>query len=297
MSEIDSEENSDSFLDESSKSENEQVDTKSLHFVWDFTLYNDEIEFEAIIKVFKTVSKKWCFQREKCPKTGKLHWQGRINLNERVRFNGARNVFMGNELGTPHLTITSNKNKTNMFYVMKPETRVDGPWNEKWVPVYIPKQYRQTENELWSFQKSVLDSCRTEAGREINVIIDTCGNKGKSHIIDWMECRGLCIKLDALSKDPEKIMQEAYSQVKNEGTVICVDFPRAANQDHVGYYYATLEVMKSGRFNDKRYGDRPVKRVDTPVMWIMCNVKPDVNLLTPDRWKLWKIQNKELVVY
>lgn len=76
-------------------------------------------------KFEKHESVKYCvYQKEKCPSTERLHYQGYIELNKPMRMPGVRNVLNCNA----HLEGRKGTRVDARNYCMKEESRVDGPW-------------------------------------------------------------------------------------------------------------------------------------------------------------------------
>lgn len=64
------------------------------------------------------------FQKEMCPETGMEHLQGFVQMKNRVRMGGAKDV-MGNKV---HLEKRRGSVKDAIQYCKKEDTRVEGPW-------------------------------------------------------------------------------------------------------------------------------------------------------------------------
>jgi hypothetical protein len=64
------------------------------------------------------------FQKEKCPESGKEHFQGFVQLKGRKRFNAVKELF-GPRV---HLERRKGPVKKAIAYCSKDESRVDGPW-------------------------------------------------------------------------------------------------------------------------------------------------------------------------
>lgn len=90
-----------------------------------FTLWRDNQPDWDINKVEKNVARYIVAQCERCPKTGKLHWQGYIQLMEQHRITSARKIIgMVKNAGwvRPQAQHATNDDARN--YCMKEETRV-----------------------------------------------------------------------------------------------------------------------------------------------------------------------------
>jgi len=133
----------------------------------------EETVRQGITQFFVENCKKWCFQLEK-GKSGYEHYQGRISLKERKRLNQVVEIFKETLPGA-HWSLTSVANRDNNFYVMKAETRIDGPWTNE--DVTIPSHLRDTPT-WYPWQKHIVDRLDVKELRDVNIIIDHIGNQG-----------------------------------------------------------------------------------------------------------------------
>lgn len=65
------------------------------------------------------------YQREKCPKTEKLHWQGFVILKKPARLAGAKKIIDDQKA---HLEKAIANDEKNIKYCSKEESRVEGPY-------------------------------------------------------------------------------------------------------------------------------------------------------------------------
>lgn len=89
------------------------------------------------------------YQIERCPKTGKLHVQGFIQLSTAVRMQTVKNKI-GNE---PHLEIAKDPVKA-AEYTQKAETRVLGPWEHGKKPLGKGKKSTPVMEEIYKAVKT-----------------------------------------------------------------------------------------------------------------------------------------------
>lgn len=256
--------------------------------VWDFTLKKEGNDVEEIKKILKNHCKKWCFQLEESKK-GYVHFQGRFSLKLKRRLKGVKKLFPQET----HLSITSTANRDNMFYVMKDETRKEGPWKDNDEETYIPRQIREIK-QLYPWQQYIVNNHDVWDTRTINIIYDKKGNNGKSILCSYMRAHKKGFVLP-FCNDYKDIMR----MIMNVPTKRCylMDMPRAINKEKLYQMYSAIETIKNGYAYDDRYHFKE-KVFDCPNIWIFTNTLPDMNLLSIDRWKLWKISNnKELVEY
>lgn len=254
--------------------------------VYDFTCFADDDE-KPIIALCEKWAKKWCFQLEET-KEGKLHWQGRFSLKVKERLNGVVKKFP-----KCHLSVTSTANKGNMFYVMKEDSRVKGPFADTDEKIYVPRDIREID-ELYPWQEKMIEMSKEYNARWVDVIYCPSGNKGKSTLCRWMQVYKLGRKLP-FCNDFKDIMR----MVMDMPTAPCylIDMPRAVNKERLFQLYAGIEEVKSGYAYDDRYHFKE-KIFDPPRVFVFTNTLPDENLLSKDRWKLWTINcEKELIKY
>lgn len=262
--------------------------------VWDFTAFDDQIDFEQLKAVLREECRAWTFQKEET-KDGKNHWQGRMSFKVAKRKPEAIKIFAGHGYPGVHVSATSNANKNNMFYVMKAESRIEGPWSDK--DIYVPKQIRDvTHLRLW--QKHLKNYLKAWDDRYINVIVQVKGNVGKSTIFAWLECYKFGVEIPPLNKCQD-LMQAVCCIVKASGCenapkAFFIDFPRAIKQQDQNGLFAAIEKIKGGWAYDVRYTYTSL-RFDAPQVWVCMNTYPEPEMLSMDRWRFWKITEEGLV--
>ncbi|AXH75489.1 MAG: replication-associated protein [Circoviridae sp.] len=260
--------------------------------VYDFTL-SCKME-DSVIDIKKWLNmmcKKWAFQKEEGD-SGYLHFQGRFSLKVKKRLVEIKAPFKW------RLSITSKCNCTNMFYVTKEETRIEGPWTDEDKVVYIPVQYRKYVNNLLPFQKSILNM--PVNWRVVNLIIDTTGNNGKSVTAALGELLYNGVDLP-FCNDGNMLIQTVCDIIEGQQErtpgPFFLDLPRAIPKIHMAGYFTACEQIKKGKVWDCRYKYKSWW-YDSPNVWVFTNKKPDLSYLSYDRWKLWEInENKELVEF
>ena len=82
-----------------------------------------------VVKMLQEWAKKYVFQKEK-GSTGYLHWQIRLHLVKKRRKAELLKLGFGKG-GDLSITSASVHANNNFNYVMKKDTRVEGPWTEK----------------------------------------------------------------------------------------------------------------------------------------------------------------------
>lgn len=256
---------------------------------YDWTLPRDDWSHTEIIKlIHPKYVKKYTFQLEKGD-SGYEHFQGRLSLIKKRRLTEACKLLK-EVLPKIHLSVTSNNGLEDNFYVLKEDTKLEGAWSDTDPkPQFIPRQIREI-TKLKPWQQTVVDLSSEWNTRNINIILDTAGNIGKSILSTYMGVYGHGRQLPYCN-DYKDIMR----MVMDIPTSRCylIDMPRAINKEKLFQMYGAIETVKSGYAYDDRYSFRD-KYFDCPNIWVFTNTVPDFGLLSIDRWKLWEVKNDTL---
>lgn len=251
-------------------------------WVWDFTIDEKEITQEKLIEQLRKYCKKWTFQLEKGVKTGYLHWQGRVSLKVKNR--------KGPQI-CKHVrwSMTSGASKDDDFYVTKEDTRVEGPWSSNDVEIFIPINYRNLTLREWQI---IVLNTKPES-RIINLIYDPIGNKGKSTVAAIGELLFGGIDMPPVN-DAEKLIETLCNILMDtrnrDPKLLFLDLPRAIDKERLYGLYTALEQIKKGKVYDFRYRYKSWW-FNPPTIWVFSNHLPDPNILSADRWKIWKIED------
>lgn len=254
--------------------------------VFDFTLGCEFCNLETLKTHLKNFCKKWTFQKEKGETTGYLHWQGRVSLKTKAKLSTLINKWPIKET---HWSCTSSQNMGNDFYVTKIETQIEGPWTDKdKEPIYIPRQVREIK-EFRPFQKQIIDSFDLWEPRQIFLIYDPKGNRGKTIVSTYLGVNGIAHTIPMIN-DYKDIMQMVCDMDPAKGYIL--DLPRSLKKDKMYNIYGAIETIKSGYAFDTRYKFTK-KYFDCPIIWVFTNDIPDANYLSQDRWRFFKINEKD----
>lgn len=256
--------------------------------VYDFTLGSDYCDFDSLKTWCIDLCKKWVFQLEE-GEGGYRHYQGRISLKVKTRLTTLKNKIPWKEI---HLSPTCAQNSGNDFYVTKEETRIEGPWSSEDKVQFIPWDVEEIES-LRPWQQVIWDQADQRIRRTVNVVIDKKGNNGKTTLV-----RCMCVYGRAKSPPFCNDFRDLMRMVCDMDPTNCylIDMPRAVSKDKLFQLYGAIEKIKDGYAYDDRYRFTE-KYFNPPVVWVFSNQCPDLGLLSLDRWKLWTIENDELVPY
>lgn len=245
---------------------------------WDATLSMAVMpQIESLKRELKAHCKKWVFQKEQGGVTGYLHWQIRVSLKEKSR--------MPAFLVGAHWTPTHDK---SWSYVMKEETRVEGPWCDSDEPDYIPMKYRG-DIELRPWQSVLLDRVRADPNqdRTIHCVVDSVGNNGKSFLRNYLKFRKGWVIIPASCQLPKDIMAAAKALVAQRREVpgICIDIPRACSKRHFHSLAQAIESIKDGILIEERYHYSEWV-IEPPPVVVFSNWVPPRECFSEDRWRI-----------
>ena len=258
-------------------------------YIFDFTTSaKDHPDGKEIKGWCKKLCKKYTVQGE-TGDTGYKHWQGRISLIKKRRLNDLIKISKDMEVfQDTHFSITSKGGKGDLFYVMKEDTYDEqmGRFSDTDIEKYIPRQFREIK-ELYPWQQYIFEHWDDWDTRTINILVDKEGCKGKSTIAGYMEVHERGFSMPACN-DIKDLMRIAYDMPSQRCYLI--DFPRAMNKDKLFQFYSGIECLKNGKVYDDRYHYKQ-RWMDCPNIWIFTNKRPDLGLMSMDRWKIWRISD------
>lgn len=258
-----------------------------------------------------SIAKKWCFQLEAGEETGYEHWQIRVSLMKKLRPAAAVKEYrqkLLNDAPDGHCRIVPTKthtfnascddekhgtsNNKGFNYVMKEDTRVEGPWmdTEFEVPRMMTRQLKEfMEMPLRPFQRKIIELAKWVSNRYIIYIIETMGGTGKSILAEYMAYHKIARRIPAM-KSAEDIM--AMIMCLPPSPCYLIDMPRAMKKDNLWEMYTGLEELKNGYAYDKRYAFRE-RQFDRPQEIVFSNQFPELSAMSMDRWKIFRIVPNE----
>lgn len=264
---------------------------------WDFTLpcpIEADDNIPARCASINLKCKAWAFQLE-LSETGYRHINGRFSLRTKKRFTELRSLFNEPIWTGIHFSPTANANSGNFNYVIKDDTRIDGPWTDKDKPITLTKQMELFKSwDLYPWQKTLHSISQQFCLRTIDLIYDPSGNAGKSLFSEWMELIGIAEEVP-----PYRMMDDIFQWVATRPikSTYIIDMPRGMKKDKLADFYSGLEVIKNGVAFDKRYKAEKV-RFSRPRVFVFTNTLPAFDLMSKDRWHVWTInESKGLVTY
>lgn len=269
---------------------NKQINACAMYdFVYD--LSGDVLSYTSVLANLKGIVKKLVFQLEEGD-SGYLHFQGRLSLVKKRRKPAIIKMFQALKRKMPRYfkpTTNATYFSGDMFYVMKEDTRKEGPWTEREyidASVYIPRQVREMVS-LRPFQKQIIADGNKWDTRTINIVYNESGNIGKSRLVSYCRAHKLGRALPPIN-DYKDLLRMVYCLPVSK--LYLIDMPRALRKERQYQLYSAIETIKDGYAYDDRYTFKE-KSFDCPNIWVFTNKKPDTTLLSKDRWKIWIITN------
>lgn len=268
------------------------VEEKSNQCVgFDITIPEDSITKDDLGVLMTEWCKQWCFQLEEGA-SGYKHWQVRMKLYSKKY----KHVAIKQTAIPGHWSVTSKgvHDHKNFNYVMKRDSRLDGPWdNKSWkAPQVVTRQlryYRGLTKYRW--QAALEERISHTDDRSIVFIRNAKGNAGKSIFVEDMCQKAIATRIPPL-RNAKDILQMVYS--KPNYKVYCIDMPRAMKHYQLEEFYEAIETIKSGWCYDTRY--KGVDRwFDRPQIVIFANMTPKMHCLSSDMWEIYDLHEGKLM--
>lgn len=249
-------------------------------------------EMEQVVEKLKGYAKKWVFQKETY-ESGEHHWQCRLWLIHRKTCAAMYKDVMPNFPGNWSLTCTNVHLGPKSFnYVMKEDTRVEGPWKDSDVINERPPLTWQLEQfmtfELRPYQQWIFQRTQEYNMRDINIVYDPSGHCGKSLFLEFLEYQGVAFECPPF-RGMEDMMEFLHGFPPQRTYII--DMPRGMKKDKLGEFYSGIETLKNGVTWDSRYHGKK-RRMGRPNIYIFTNSLPAFELMSTDRWKVWHINTE-----
>lgn len=255
-----------------------------------FTFAQGQMELEAfkkhhvpMKKDFSRRAKKFVFQLEQGEQQGGYHYQGHLNMKQKIRaLTLARKLGSGVCPGIQVQLSSAPGKEALQDYCMKEDTRIAGPWADR--PIYRGQDIAVVSDSPRPWQQDILDMIAAEPDdRSIICIIDPVGNKGKSKLVKYL----------VYNKKAKSMGMGNANQIKtnvcNQGASTCylLDIPRTTGDNEPWRaMVSAIEAVKNGMVQSTMYGNDNMLTMMPPHVIIFTNSQPHLGRMSMDRWKL-----------
>jgi hypothetical protein len=248
------------------------------------------------------LSKMWVFQKEE-GSTGYVHYQGKLSLMKKMTERAIVKVFREacDENYSIHLSKSSAASGECFSYVMKEETRIDGPWSNTDEPATrMPKQIKEIIDEKdfeWRpFQETIINSIasakRRKSDSAINIVVDTKGCNGKTMVKTYCGVKKLAEIIPPIN-DHKHILRLVMKTLKIGAYIvdIPVGFKNYVKNNKLSQLFSAIETIKDGYAFDDRY-EFQYEYFDSPEIWVFTPQCPNHDSLRSSKWKFWYINDE-----
>ena len=251
---------------------------------WVFTLHNyTSSSISFLTSLFSSNSSAFLFSEEKGKSGETPHLQGYFELKTKKRFTGLLKDFDKLDVKGIHLEKAKGNRQANIDYITKEGGKCYGDL----APEVI---YCEDPNPRLMFLKELMLNYNHGKGdRLIHVVVDRVGGLGKTEFARWA-CLNMegCIMSGGKSADMKNQIIEYKKTNGRTPKFIILDIPRQ-NLDYISYQ--GIEDVKNMLFYSGKYEGGMVVG-NKPFVLMLMNECPQLELLSADRWKIYKIDNE-----
>ena len=274
------------------KDERKRIKTNQL-YDWSITYYPPSgcdvltVSQPLVHFTFKHLCKKFVYQVEKCPTTGRLHFQCCVSLKTKKRNGELGGELTGLGMKGCECLPASNQGKIALkTYCMKNESRVHGPWADH--RIYMGEDLMP--KEAWSRWMFEIEDMLKEVPhhRKIYWYYDQRGNRGKSIFSKymWYHHKVLCITVGKVADILNVVMK--YQNLP----MYIFDISRSVPEGVMNEIYCALEHVKSGYFINTKY-ETGVVCMARPHVVVFSNHLPKLSSLSKDMLVIRDLSNYE----
>ena len=265
-------------------SDSSTVTMRSRKYV--FTLNNyEEDNISQISQYLGKYSKEYIFGKEVGEKTETPHLQGYIEFPNDKKFIEIKNQCEA--LGRAHFIKAKGTAKQNYDYCSK-----EGDF---YTNIEIPRPLKII-SDLFPWQNTLAEMLKNEPDdRSVIWIYDDLGNNGKSCFLKWCVMNLNCIfTTGGKGSDILNLCMNNKDKLLKNNCLVMWSCARETDYDHIRY--GIIETIKDGIICNTKYEAHSFI-CNSPHVLILANEMPNMQKLTKDRWKIFTIENKELIPY
>lgn len=247
---------------------------------WDFTLPRDKWELSEIIERLENNGADRFAIGDEIGDGGYKHWQGRVVFKVEKEMTTVCNL-LGFVRGKGDADRWGNVSPTHVRdfeYVKK-----GGKFYCSWEGALRP--YQIVELRDWQAQVEIFFNNQND--RQIMVVYDERGNQGKSFFSKYMEATHQADVCPVTDGEASNYIEYCMNHPAR-GYIF--DVPRADTVKGKKNMWKAIEQIKNGLLYDRRYTSRKMW-ITPPKILVFANELPESEMLSADRWQLFRIEN------
>jgi len=246
---------------------------------------------------------QWCFQLERGTNNDKQHYQVRVIMMTHQMKATLLHIFSCRGIDERDLTFLPESNKSIeqgglSFYVMKDETRQDGPWMDASYVRPVKHVYEGKDLKCMDtprpFQQKLMDICLAEPNdRDMIWVCNRSGNAGKSKLMKYMRFHRDRYNMARVPMGSANQIKTAVIE-KGPHKIYMVDMPRVRGSDErLTEIFSALEEIKNGWVESAMYGKPAELIMEPPHIVIFSNDVPNLSYASLDRWVVYLLYDDD----
>jgi len=266
-------------------------------FTWNCKDGRDEDAFSKedlalLLKVLPSRCEHFIFQLERGLDNKRLHYQGYLHANKRVRVAQLAKTLHADGLVGLHLSPSHDHEALKNYCMKRDLTYVAGPWDDRdsngqGVEVLDEKM-------MYSWQAEILKQLRADPDdRKVCWLVDQKGNSGKSALAKFLCKHKLALPLTYTDAKDAMYMvtQQAWQRAYVFDLTRCKPAALSASD-----LYSVMEQIKNGLLQNTKYVAKAGILRKPSHVWVFSNHVPDYKSLSTDRWMVYEInENQNLI--
>lgn len=242
---------------------------------YDLTIKASSVELEKLMVCLDENCDRYVIGIE-TGEGGYQHYQTRIVCKVAKALATVRNMIEAYCPNWEGWATPTSRNGRNFDYCEK-----EGNFIRSWEKVL--RKWATIELRYW--QEQAVADLTVQSDREILVICDFEGNRGKSVLAKHLEVTHVADVCPVTDGDASNYLEYCLNHPA-KGYVF--DIPKADSIKSKKAMWRAVEQIKNGLLYDRRYTSRKVW-IEPPKIIIFTNEYPPLGMLSGDRWKVRKI--------
>lgn len=253
-------------------------------FRYCFTLNNySNVEIENVLKFCKENCKSWIFGKE-IGENQTPHLQGFFKLKKKMRITEFKTIP---GILRAHFEKCKGTDQENITYCSKDGDYFKSDDIKVKSKLIIIKDLRPWQEQLKTMLMGKPDD------RTIIWIYDLVGNSGKTCFLKYMvHTYGCIFTTGGKNADIINLIFNEKDYMLSDNAIVMWNLPRTISKEYISYQ--AIESIKDGLICNNKF-ECGSFCCNSPHVVIFTNIYPKVESLSKDRWKIFSIENNELI--